>query len=112
RRGLAARDTPAGWGLDALAGRLSEISGLRSSASLSLVFRVVLEAQKRKEPVAWISRMESVFYPPDAAEGGVDLEALAVVWAKNTLGSARAADLLVRSGAFSLVILDIGQDDR
>jgi recombination protein RecA len=112
RRGLAASAVPVAWGLGALSGRLAEISGSHSCASLTLVFRLVLEAQTGQEPVAWITRRESVFFPPDAAATGVDLGALAVVWAPGTRRAARAADHLLRSGAFGLVVLDVGVDDR
>lgn len=91
-----------------LAGRFTEVSADSSGAPLTLVFRMVLAAQRHKEPVVWIGRKDSCFYPPDAAEAGVDLAALPVVWAPDPLGSARAADLLLRSGAFGLVIVDLG----
>ena len=66
------------WKLDAFAGRLVEISGDESAASLSLVFRLVYEAQRRGEPAAWIGRRECAFFPPDVARAGIDLAALPV----------------------------------
>ena len=69
---------------------------------------LVLEAQRRGEPVAWIALEERGFYPPDAAEGGVDLGALVVVRVANAKAVGRAADQLVRSGAFGLIVLDLG----
>ena len=60
RRGLAASAAPAAWGLGALSGRLAEISGSHSCASLTLVFRLVLEAQTGQEPVAWITGMKDL----------------------------------------------------
>lgn len=102
----------AGWGLEAFRGRLVEISGSGACASLSLVFRLVLEAQRNAEPVAWISRRDSVFYPPDVAEAGIDLAALPVVWAPQIRLAARAADHLLRSGGFGMVVLDVGANDR
>jgi recombination protein RecA len=112
RRGLVAPDIPVAWRLDTFRGRLAEVSGIHACASLTLVFRLVLEAQRCAEPVVWISRCGSVFYPPDVAETGVDLGALAVVWAPGTRRAARAADHLLRSGGFGLVVLDVGADDR
>lgn len=112
RQGLAFERTPARWSLDAFAGRLGEISSDRAGAALTLAFRLVLEAQRRGEPVAWVCRRDSFFYPPDVARVGVDLAALPVVWAPQALPAARAADLLVRSGAFGLVILDVGARAR
>jgi recombination protein RecA len=94
------------------ASRLTEISASVSGAPLTLTFRLVLDAQRRGEPVAWIGRKDAPFYPPDAADTGVDLAALAVVWTGNAVTAAKAADLLVRSGAFGLVVLDLGGEAR
>jgi recombination protein RecA len=111
RRGLSV-DAEAGWRLVNFSGRFAEISSSHSSASLTLMFRLVHEAQKQDEPVAWISDRESVFFPPDVAASGVDLEALAVIRAPGLLEAARAADQLMRSGAFGLLVMDIGANPR
>ncbi len=95
------------WSLAEIAGRLVEISGAGAAASLTLSFGLVLEAQQQGEPVAWITPRESSFYPPDAAEGGVDLEALTVVRVPDAKAVPRAADRLARSGGFGLVVLDL-----
>ncbi len=110
RRGLVVPDTPVAWRLAALSGRFGEISGDRASAVLTLVFRLVLEAQRMGEPVAWITSRQSLFYPPDASEAGVDLGALAVVRVSETGKATRATDHLVRSAAFGLLILDLGKN--
>lgn len=104
-------DFPA-FTLDAVSGRFVEVSGDAAGAPLTLVFRLVLEAQRRGEPTAWVGRRDSVFYPPDAADAGVDLAALAVVWTPDAMEAAGAADLLIRSGAFGLVALDLGAAAR
>ncbi len=96
------------WKLEAIAGRLAEVSAGAAGAPLTAAFRLVLEAQRRREPVAWIGRKESPFFPPDVAEAGIDLAALPVVWAPDATAAAGAADLLVRSGAFGLVVIDLG----
>lgn len=96
------------FSLASFSGRLIEISASAAGAPLTLAFRLVLDAQRRGEPVAWIARRDSTFFPPDAAEAGVDLGALPVVRAPEPIAAARAADLLVRSGAFGLVVLDLG----
>ena len=111
-RGMSTTPSPAAWQLPAFAGRLGEISGGRDSAVLTLATRLVLDAQRRDEPVAWITRPDRVFYPPDVAESSVDVEALVVIWAPDGLRGARAADRLVRSGGFGLVVLDLGTDRR
>ena len=100
------------WKLEAIAGRLAEVSAGTAGAALTTAFRLVLEAQRRREPVAWIGRRESAFFPPDVAEAGVDLAALPVVWAPDATAAAGAADLLVRSGAFGLVVMDLGARDH
>jgi hypothetical protein len=49
-------------------------------------------------------------YPPDVAESGVDLDALIVVQVPTEhgeVGLARAAELLLRSGAFGLCVVDL-----
>ncbi len=97
----------AGWSLEQVAGRLVEISGVGATAPLTLAFGLVLQAQRQNEPVAWITRDDSLFYPPDAAEGGIDLDALVIVRVPDGRAAARAADQLARSGAFGLVVLDL-----
>ncbi|NEX19437.1 recombinase A [Thiorhodococcus mannitoliphagus] len=111
QQGLKREERPATWNLSAFAGRFSEISGTEATAALSLAVDLVGETQRGGEPVAWITRRESSFYPPDVAATGVDLGALAVVWTPGTLDAARAADLLLRSGAFGLIVMDLGRDD-
>jgi recombination protein RecA len=98
------------WGLTVLAGRLVELSGWKSSAVLTAAFGLVLEAQRRGEPTAWVTLRKSSFFPPDAAEGGVDLAALAVVRVADPPAAARTADQLVRSGGLGLVVVDLGPD--
>ncbi|MHB8767074.1 MAG: recombinase A, partial [Deferrisomatales bacterium] len=88
---------------------LVELSAAGASAALTLAFALVLDAQRRGEPAAWIAPGGSAFYPPDAAEGGVDLAALAVVRTADLRQALRAADHLARSGAFGLVVLDLGE---
>lgn len=98
----------AGWGWDEMAGRLMEFSGAPgASGVLSAAMRWVAEAQRRGEPVAWVTSQESSFFPPDAAEGGIDLQSLVVVRVPEMAEVARAAESLARSGAFGLVVLDL-----
>jgi len=125
---------PAGWSFAALAGRLVELSAGWDSAALTLATTLVWQAQRAGEPVAWIMEEQSGFYPPDAAANGVDLAALAVVRVPNNTTRvpgndaarvpgnntarvsrndvARAAERLARSGAFGLIVLDLGPRAR
>jgi len=115
------------WGLGELAGRLVELSAPPDGASARLTAAValVLEAQRQGEPVAWIAADQGSFYPPDLDASGVDLAALAVIRVATRAvpraprGALRdetaarrqalsAADRLLRSGAFGLVVLELG----
>jgi recombination protein RecA len=99
------------WSLPQVAGRFVEISGSKATAVLTLAFGLVLDAQKRSEPVGWATSTESSFYPPDAAQLGIDLAALAVVRVPKADAIARAGEKLLRSGGFGLVVLDLGLTD-
>ncbi len=108
-RGALESCAPAQWSLEEISGCLVEVSGAGATAALTLAFGLVLDAQRRGEPVAWITPGQSTFYPPDAAESGIDLNALVVVRVPDDARAvARAADRLVRSGAFGLIVLDLG----
>ncbi len=98
------------WGRAQLGGRMVEVSAMGAAAALTAAVGLVLEAQVEGEPVAWIALPGSCFYPPDLADSGVDLEALVVVRAPAVPAAGRAADRLLRSGAFGLVVLDLGRD--
>jgi recombination protein RecA len=102
---------PARWGLEALAGRLSELSGLGSTARLSLALGLVCEAQRVGETTAWITNRRSAFFPPDAAASGTDLDRLPVVFTPDAPAAARAAWRLIQSGGFGLVVLDLVGSD-
>jgi recombination protein RecA len=106
----AARPAAARFRLAELAGRLVELTADAASAVLTVAVGLVREAQELGEPVAWIAG-DAPFYPPDLEENGVELAALAVIQIAET-GNARrrqrAAETLLRSGAFGLVVLDLG----
>ncbi len=97
-----------GLSLAELTGRLTELSGQGNLANLTLACDLVLDAQREGETAAWITGKESSFYPPDAAQRGIDLSALAVVRCPDRRDCARVADRLARSGAFGLLIIDLG----
>jgi recombination protein RecA len=94
----------AAWSLAELQGRLCELNG---GAAVTFAFHLIAESQRAGEPAAWIGPPASCFFPPDAAGGGVDLEALVVVRAPDSAAVARAADHLARSGAFGVLVLDL-----
>jgi recombination protein RecA len=98
-------------GFEVLRGRLIELSGEAATAVLTAAIGLVLEAQRAAEPVAWVTLQGTSFYPPDVVECGVDLAALAVVRVPDSIAAGRTAERLLRSGAFGLVILDLGGPD-
>lgn len=106
RRG--AEHVEATWSLATMRGRLVELSARGATATLTMAMELVVEAQTQHEPVAWLTLSTGTFYPPDVAECGVDLAALVVVRAPDATAAARATERILRSGAFGLVILDLG----
>jgi recombination protein RecA len=103
-------DTP-GLALAALRGRFVELSARGASATLTAAIGLVVEAQQESEPVAWIMGRQASFYPPDVADSGVDLAALVVIRVPDLAVAGRFAERLLRSGAFGLVVLDLGTTD-
>ncbi len=96
------------WDLQEVAGRLVEISDPQPMAALSFAFLLVREAQINSECVAWVGTLDSVFYPPDAAANGIDLDNFPVLRMPAIQHVGRGAEMLLRSGAFRLLILDLG----
>jgi recombination protein RecA len=89
-----------------LTGRITEASAVGPSAVLTCMAGLVVETQASGQPAAWIAVGDSTFYPPDFAEAGVDLDALVVVKVPGMVAGSRAAERLLRSGAFALVVVD------
>ena len=104
---LIQAESRAAWELNNLRGRLVELSARGANATLTCAIDLVLEAQHASEPVAWIMLASGSFYPPDVADSGVDLAALVVIRVPDAIAAARAAERVLRSGAFGLVVLDI-----
>ena len=124
---------PAGRPLAQLAtpGRLVELCGAAQTTAAALL---LAEVQREGETAVWIQVVGGDLYPPDLAAAGVDVEALIVVHtpteasanqapparapklggsahATGFAGQCRAAELLLRSGGFGLVILDFGRGE-
>ncbi len=108
QRNLAVPGPPS-WTGASLGGCLAELSSAGAAPSLTLAFRLVRDLQQQGEPVAWITQTGSTFFPPDVADGGVDVAALPVIRVSDVTESVRVADQLARSGAFGLVVIDLGE---
>jgi recombination protein RecA len=92
------------------AGRLIELSGTRGAARVTVAASAVWQAQIEGETTAWIQPAGGSLYPPDLHECGIDLGALAVIHVPGSPsdhGLLRAAELLLHSGAFGLVVVDL-----
>jgi hypothetical protein len=77
---------------------------------VSAAVSAVRTVQSQGEPVAWIQQARGALYPPDLADCGVDLTALPVIHVPRSAGEhgpLKAAEWLLRSGAFGLVVLDL-----
>jgi hypothetical protein len=92
-------------GIDFPRGRISEIAG--SSGRTSLLDSLLASATSRGEHCVLIDTRDS-FDPPSAAAYGVRLEKL--IWIRcrgNAEHALRAADLVLHSGGFGVVALDL-----
>ena len=97
--------------LESLRGRMVEFSSHGDTATLSLTGVLLGQAQRQGEPVAWVALGNSTFFPPDLVDMGIDLDALPVICLPHATAVARATDHLLRSGAFGLVVMDLGPTD-
>lgn len=96
------------WSIGGMAGRVVELTaGEAGSAVTTAALELVRQAQLEGEPAAWVCGVEGAFYPPDARRVGIDLGALPVVRLERSEQMGRAADRLVRSGGFGLLVLDL-----
>lgn len=88
-------------------GSITEIIGAASSGRTSIVHRVLAAAAERREYCAIVDVTNS-FDPLTASRAGVDLDGLLWVKCGNHLEHAmKSADLLIHSGGFGVVVLDL-----
>jgi len=109
--------------VDALAGRLCELSGEGATCPASVAFLLVREAQRRGVLAAWLQvgwRRQSTgtartttrppdaapFFAPDLIALGLDLATLPFIPVQDMNEAGRAATHLLRSGAFALLVID------
>jgi recombination protein RecA len=91
--------------LEFWAGRVGELSQAGYGGALTLTASLAAQVQARGEQTAWLAAEDSIFFPPDLAARGIDLAALTVV-RTDADGVLQAADWLLRSGAFGLIVAD------
>jgi len=94
-------------------GEISELAGPSSSGKTALALTVAAERTRAGQLVAYVDGRGQL-YPPAAAALGVSLERLLIV--RPPSGTARdlfrAADILLRSRSFALVVIDMPTDRK
>ena len=99
RTGLAALDAAVGGGFPR--GTIGTIEGTPSSGRCALAARLLAAATRRG-----LGALIGVdLFPPALAAAGVRLDRLLVVPVDEPVAAARAADIVVRSGAFAVVVI-------
>ncbi|MCC6336400.1 MAG: hypothetical protein IT380_20740 [Myxococcales bacterium] len=93
------------WGVFRLGGGV-ELSGEEASGRTSLALSVVAAACREARLSAWVDG-PSELYPPAALSYGVELERLLIVRPKAPGQLVWSAVQLLRSGAFTCVVLDV-----
>ena len=86
-------------------GRVVEVYGPESSGKTTLALSVVAQAQKRGGIAAFIDA-EHALDPEYAKSLGVDTDALLVSQPDSGEQALEIADMLIRSGALSLIVID------
>ncbi len=92
--------------LEHLRGRLTQLEGASASARATMCARLGWRAQRAGHPIVWIHTLEAP-YAPDLEVLGVDLRALTLVRVDTTRDALWAADGVMRTPTFALVILAI-----
>ena len=88
-------------------GAITEISGPVSSGRTSLIHSILARATEAGECCAMVDGA-GAFDPFSAAQAGVDLQKLLWVRANGRFEAAlKAADLIVHSGGFGVIVLDL-----
>lgn len=91
-------------------GRLVELASDRSCCQMTQAVACLRQAQHRGETCAWVQPEGGSLFPPDLADSGVDLRSLIVVHVPRSArlaGLAKAAELMLRSGGFGMVVIDL-----
>ena len=87
-------------------GALIELSGPIGSGRTALALRIAAKATTSDGIAAWID-LPREFYPPAAAAAGVELNRLLGIRPRDREQALSCCDLLLRFGAFPLVVLDL-----
>ena len=97
------------WTLATMSGAMIELSGDQRSGKTTLAARLTVDAQRNHDVVAWIIQEDFFFFPPDMEAAGVDLDGLIVIRLPQLRNMLKAADQLLRSKGFGLIVIDVGR---
>ena len=88
-------------------GKVSELLGTASLGRLAAAVATTAAATGRGEVTAWIDP-DDAFDPASAAAAGVELERVLWVRPRGVGEAVRAAELVLATGGFAVVVLDLG----
>ncbi len=97
------------WQPSAQRGRWIEISGI---ARLTWAVALLAACQQQGEPAAWLCADGALPAVEDLAAWGIDTAALPVIILPDAVAAGRAADMLLQSAAFGLVVVDLPDGAR
>jgi RecA/RadA recombinase len=89
-------------------GRVSELTGARSTGRTALACAIAAGATGAGEAIAWVDP-EDALDPEAAAQSGLVLERTLWVRPRTLDDAIRATDLLLAAGGFALVVLDVAE---
>jgi hypothetical protein len=89
-------------------GHLVEVEACPGGATTTLSAAVVFEAQQSGRCAAWVTTRADLPLAEDLAAWGIDLRALLFVRAPDARAAGRAAERLLRTGAWAAVVLEPG----
>ncbi len=89
-----------------LVGRLVEVVGGPRSQRLAWLAQLTTQVQAAGDVAVWLQTPESMAFPPDLQLAGVALDRLPLLRLADFPAQLRAADVLLRSGAFGLCAID------
>lgn len=97
------------WSQHVPVGRISELTGGGAVSRTTLAISLVATAQSQGETCAWVQSVHSPnLFAPDLEQAGVDLEALPIVRVPALMREVlKASELLLRSGGFGVVVVDL-----
>ncbi len=88
-------------------GKVGELTGRASSGRSAVAAATVAAATARGEVTAWLDPADA-FDPVSAAAAGVDLARVLWVRPRGIEETVRAAELVLETGGFTVVVLDLG----